>query len=153
MVTVMCIVSLLNFLALFPFCFSVTSHLLVTFPLAYSFWLGVIFFSLYSSLVGFLSHLVPSGTPMGLVSFIVIIEFLRNLIRPLALMFRLTANIIAGHLLLSLVGGFLIIIPFSMIMVGSLLQSLLVVMELGVSFIQAYVFSTLLMLYISERDH
>lgn len=152
-VRVICMVSLLNFLALFPFCFSVTSHLLVTFPLAYSFWLGIIFFGLYSSFRGFLSHLVPSGTPIGLISFIVIIEFLRNLIRPLALMFRLTANIIAGHLLLSLVGGFLVTLPFRVLLGGSLLQGFLVIIELGVSFIQAYVFSTLLMLYISERDH
>lgn len=152
-VTVMCVVGLLNFLALFPFCFSVTSHLLITFPLAYSFWLGIIFFSLYSSLVRFLSHLVPSGTPLGLISFMVVIEFLSNLIRPLALIFRLTANIIAGHLLLSLVGNFLIIIPLTLVLLGSLLQSFLVIIELGVSFIQAYVFSTLLMLYVSERDH
>jgi len=86
-------------------------------------------------------------------SFIVIVEVLSNFIRPLALTFRLTANIIAGHLLISLIGGTLINLSFSFILLGSLIQSLLVIMELGVSVIQAYVFSTLLMLYISEGEH
>lgn len=88
-----------------------------------------------------------------LMSFIVIVEVLRNLIRPLALTFRLTANMMAGHLLISLIGGALIRLSFRFIFLGSFIQSLLVIMELGVSVIQAYVFSTLLMLYISEGEH
>lgn len=85
--------------------------------------------------------------------FIVLVEVLSNLIRPLALTFRLTANIIAGHLLMSLIGGALITLPFRFIILGSLVQSLLVFIELGVSVIQAYVFSTLLLLYLSEGEH
>src|SRR5690606_31246713 len=101
----------------------------------------------------FLSHLIPVGTPLALLSFIVVVEILRNFIRPLALTFRLTANIIAGHLLMSLIGRALITLPFSFILLGSFVQSLLVFIELGVSLIQAYVFSTLLLLYLSEREH
>jgi F-type H+-transporting ATPase subunit a len=86
-------------------------------------------------------------------SFMVLVEVLRNLIRPLALTFRLTANMMAGHLLISLIGGALIRLPFSFMVLGSLVQSLLVFMELGVSVIQAYVFSTLLLLYLSEGEH
>jgi len=81
------------------------------------------------------------------------VEVLRNLIRPLALTFRLTANMMAGHLLMSLIGGALISLPFGFILLGSLVQSLLVFIELGVSLIQAYVFSTLLLLYLREREH
>lgn len=153
MVVIIFMVFLMNFLALFPFCYSLTSQLLLTFPLSYSLWLGIIFFTFWSHLKGFFSHLVPLGTPMGLLSFIVVIEFIRNIIRPLALMFRLTANMIAGHLLLSLVGGFLLRINPLFCVLGSPLQGFLVVIELGVRFIQAYVFSTLLFLYISETDH
>ena len=101
----------------------------------------------------FLAHLVPVGTPIGLISFIVVVELLRNIIRPLALTFRLTANIIAGHLLISLIGGCLISLPFRLLILGSVFQMLLVFIELGVSVIQAYVFSTLLLLYISEGQH
>lgn len=101
----------------------------------------------------FLAHLVPRGTPVGLISFMVLVELLRNFIRPLALTFRLTANIMAGHLLISLVGGFLILLPFRAILLGSFLQLFLVLIELGVSLIQAYVFSTLVLLYLSEAVH
>jgi F-type H+-transporting ATPase subunit a len=79
-----------------------------------------------------------------------LVEILSNFIRPLALTFRLTANIMAGHLLISLIGGALIFLPVSLMILGSSVQILLVFMELGVSIIQAYVFSTLLILYISE---
>lgn len=100
-----------------------------------------------------MSHLIPTGTPLALISFIVLVEILSNLIRPLALTFRLTANMMAGHLLMSLIGGALISLPFSFMLLGSVVQSLLVFIELGVSVIQAYVFSTLLLLYLSEGEH
>nr|YP_009560915.1 ATP synthase F0 subunit 6 [Trouessartia rubecula]QAB47267.1 ATP synthase F0 subunit 6 [Trouessartia rubecula] len=146
-----CIV-LYNFFAIFPYIFSVTSHLLVTFPFSYVFWSGIIFFSLFKSFKDFLIHLIPVGTPLGLISFMLIIEMLSNFIRPIALTFRLTANMMAGHLLMSLIGGAVVSMPFLFLMVGSLAQSLLVFMELGVSLIQAYVFSTLLLLYLSEGE-
>jgi len=147
------VVALYNFLALFPHVFSLTSHLLVTLPLSYTFWLGIIIFSWVSSLKNFLSHLIPAGTPLALISFMVMVEILRNLIRPLALTFRLTANIMAGHLLMSLIGGALIGLSLRFLVLGALVQSLLVFIELGVSIIQAYVFSTLLLLYLSEGEH
>lgn len=146
-------VALYNFLALFPFIYSATSHLLVTLPLSYVFWLRIIVFSWVRSFKHFLSHLIPVGTPVALMSFIVLVEILSNLIRPLALTFRLTANIMAGHLLISLIGGTLIRLPFRFIFIGSFIQSLLVFIEIGVSIIQAYVFSTLLVLYLSEGEH
>jgi F0F1-type ATP synthase membrane subunit a len=83
----------------------------------------------------------------------VLVEVLSNIIRPIALTFRLTANIMAGHLLIGLIGEFLISLPFFFTLLGSFFQSLLVMMELGVSLIQAYVFSTLLLLYLSDSEH
>nr|QUE27111.1 ATP synthase F0 subunit 6 [Scatoglyphus polytrematus] len=148
--TIFLVVFSYNFLAMFPFIFSLTSHLFVTLPISYCFWLGVIFFSLVSGFKSFLSHLVPLGTPLALMSFMVMVELLSNLIRPLALTLRLTANMMAGHLLMSLIGGGLVGSSVGVLMLGSVLQSLLVFMELGVSLIQAYVFSTLLLLYLSE---
>lgn len=92
--------------------------------------------------------MIPVGTPLVLVSFMVLVELMSNFIRPIALTFRLTANIIAGHLLMSIVGRFLVGRPF--LAVGAVLQSLLVFIEIGVSIIQAYVFCVLLLLYTSE---
>lgn len=103
-------------------------------------------------MLDFLSHLVPNGTPLGLIRFMAIVELLRNFIRPLALTFRLTANIMAGHLLMSLIGGAVLTLPAMGVLLGCGLQSFLVIMELGVSVIQAYVFSTLIVLYISESN-
>jgi len=147
------IILFLNFLAIFPFVFSSTSHLLITFPFAYGLWFSTIFFRLTKSFSYFLSHLVPSGTPIGLISFIVLVELLSRLIRPIALMFRLSANMLAGHLLMSLIGGALLSIPFSFTFFGSFFQSLLVFIELAVCFIQSYVFTTLLILYLSESEN
>lgn len=150
--TIFILLTLYNFFALFPFIFSVTSHLTITFPLAYRFWVGIIFFSFFKSFKDFLIHLIPTGTPVGLIRFIVLIEVIRNFIRPIALTFRLTANIIAGHLLIRLIGGAVLSLPLLFITLGSITQMLLVFMELGVSVIQAYVFSTLLLLYLSESE-
>lgn len=147
------IVLALNFFALFPHYFSATSHLLITFPLAYGAWMGIIFFNLYAFFSYFLSHFIPVGTPLFLMSFIVIVEILRNLIRPMALTFRLTANMMAGHLLIALVGGGLLRLSTISLLFGSVLQILLVLIEIGVSVIQAYVFFTLLFLYLSEGDY
>lgn len=110
----------------------------------------MIIFGWVTSFRYFLSHLIPVGTPLLLVSFMVLVELLSNFIRPLALTFRLTANIIAGHLLISLIGGAVLSLSLFFSLLGSVVQSLLVFMELGVSLIQSYVFSTLLVLYISE---
>ena len=109
-------------------------------------------FSFYRSWYLFIAHLIPSGTPFALLSFIVVVETLSNFIRPVALTFRLTANILAGHLILSIVGRGLLIAGGVPLLLGALAQSALVAVELGVSFIQAYVFITLIMLYISEAS-
>jgi len=111
-----------NFLALFPHLFSSTSHLLVTLPLAYIIWVAIISFNLISFFKYFISHFIPLGTPIFLISFIVIVEILSNLIRPLALTFRLTANIIAGHLLISLVRGMLISLNPVFLSIGYIIQ-------------------------------
>jgi ATP synthase subunit 6 len=95
-----------------------------------------------------LSHLVPQRTPNFLIPFIVIIELVRRLIRPMTLSVRLTANIIAGHLLIVLLGNQATQIKiFPILMVT---QVLLIVLERSVAVIQSYVFSTLMTLYIRE---
>merc|ERR1711976_941455 len=96
------------------------------------------------------AHLVPQGTPSVLMGFIVLIETIRNVIRPGTLAVRLAANIIAGHLLLTLLGrtgpsltnSILIILIFS--------QVLLLTLESAVAIIQSYVFAVLRTLYTGE---
>jgi F-type H+-transporting ATPase subunit a len=93
---------------------------------------------------------VPQGTPPALISFMVIIETVRNIIRPGTLAIRLSANIIAGHLLLTLLGN-QTAASRSLILSGLLItQILLLVLESAVSIIQAYVFIVLSSLYSRE---
>lgn len=146
------ILLIINLTALIPYIFSATSHIVVNAPIAYSLWLSIILFSWAKSLKSFIIHLVPTGTPLGLIRFIILVEILRNIIRPLALTFRLTANLIAGHLLISLIGDFLIFLPLSKMLIGSTLQIILTIIEIGVALIQAYVIVTLLLLYLSETE-
>jgi len=98
-----------------------------------------------------LIHLTPSGTPFILMPFVVIIESIRLLIRPLTLSIRLTANIIAGHLLLTLLGSSGINLNSSTILILVITQILLYILEISVSIIQAYVFSILATLYRREN--
>jgi len=92
--------------------------------------------------------LVPSGTPAILIPLIVLIELVRNIIRPLTLAVRLAANIVAGHLLISLINQS----AFGRIVLGLILirGACLIVLEMSVAVIQGYVFTTLRNLYFSE---
>jgi len=99
------------------------------------------------------AHLVPSGSPGGLIPFMVIIELVRSLIRPLTLSVRLVANIVAGHLLLTLLSS--AATPHSGYMVYLIVLISLVLLrtlETAVATIQAYVFSVLSTLYLAEVD-
>jgi F-type H+-transporting ATPase subunit a len=144
------IILVINFLALYPQTFSPTSHLTVTLPLSLLFWLSLILFGWIKNTNHILSHLVPQGTPGALIIFIVIIELVRNLIRPITLCVRLTANLIAGHLLMSLLGNALNSITMLGIRISMIAPITLTILESAVACIQAYVFITLVTLYTTE---
>nr|QBG38553.1 ATP synthase F0 subunit 6 [Acropyga arnoldi] len=140
-----------NFLGLFPYIFTSTSHLSFCMSLSLTLWISMILISIFNFTNDFFSHLTPQGTPYILMPFMVIIESISLMIRPLTLAIRLTANMIAGHLLLSLLGSSGQIINNLMIfMIMILSQFFLFILELSVSIIQAYVFSILMTLYSSE---
>lgn len=139
-----------NFLGLFPYIFTRTRHLTLTLTLALPLWLRFIIYGWINNTQHIFAHLVPQGTPRILIPFIVCIETIRNVIRPGTLAVRLTANIIAGHLLLTLIGNTgnsisLIILNF--LIIG---QILLLILEFAVSIIQSYVFAVLSTLYSRE---
>ena len=139
-----------NFIGLFPYVFTATSHLTIRLALGLTLWSGYLLLSYVCNLSSSLAHLVPSGTPLPLAPFIVLIELVRNFMRPLTLSIRLAANIVAGHLLLRLIRGPLTgvnIFIFSLLLVAVIL---IICLEIGVAFIQGYVFITLSSLYIAE---
>ena len=139
-----------NFLGLFPFIFTRSSHLRFALSIALPLWIGHIILSWVKQPIFALAHLVPKGTPRALMRFIVIIELVRNVIRPLTLSVRLMANMTAGHLLLCLLRSNVSIrrMSSSILVLSALV--VLVILEIAVSLIQAYVFTLLSTLYLEE---
>nr|AOH05869.1 ATP synthase F0 subunit 6 [Filhollianassa ceramica] len=139
-----------NFLGLFPYVFTSSSHLVVTLSLSLPLWLAFMVFGWFNNTQHMFAHLVPNGTPGLLMPFMVLIETVSNLIRPGTLAVRLAANMVAGHLLLSLMGGAGVGMGFVMLFFLVSSQVLLLVLEVAVSIIQSYVFAILSTLYASE---
>lgn len=139
-----------NFIGLFPYIFTRTSHLTLTLTLALPLWLCFILFGWINNTQHIFAHLVPQGTPTVLIPFIVCIETIRNIIRPGTLAVRLTANIIAGHLLLTLLGNTGPSISTILVRVLLIVQIALLVLESAVAIIQSYVFAVLRTLYSRE---
>ncbi|MCP4054887.1 MAG: F0F1 ATP synthase subunit A, partial [Mesoflavibacter sp.] len=94
-----------NVIGLLPYVFTSSRHLSFTLSLSLPLWLGRLLISLIKQFNKNMAHLVPEGTPPPLIPLMVIIESIRLVIRPFTLAVRLRANIIAGHLLLRLLGG------------------------------------------------
>nr|YP_001974529.1 ATP synthase F0 subunit 6 [Metaperipatus inae]ABQ95560.1 ATP synthase F0 subunit 6 [Metaperipatus inae] len=143
-------VMLNNILGLLPYVFTSTSHMVITLSLSLTLWLSFMLFGWLNKSYYMFTHLVPQGTPMLLVSFMVCIESISNIIRPLTLAIRLAANMIAGHLLLSLLGSQGMVVSYYILFFILISQILLLILELAVSLIQAYVFMILSVLYSSE---
>ena len=139
-----------NLIGLAPYIFTRSSHMSFTLTLSLPIWLGRILFSMKNQYNRLFAHLVPTGTPGALIPVIVIIETVSNVIRPGTLSIRLAANMVAGHLLLTLLGsqgpnaqGIVLLV-----LMGRLI--LLLCLELAVACIQAYVFTILRSLYLNE---
>lgn len=139
-----------NFLGLFPYIFTRTSHLTLSLTLSLPLWLRFIFYGWINNSQHIFTHIIPQGTPRVLIPFIVIIETIRNIIRPGTLAVRLTANIIAGHLLITLLRGTGSNFPTYLIFILVLIQILLLILESAVAVIQSYVIAILSTLYSRE---
>ena len=139
-----------NLIGLAPYVFTASRHLAMTLALAFPLWLSFILYGWLNHTLHILAHLVPLGTPGVLMPFIVLIETVRNVIRPGTLAVRLAANMIAGHLLLVLLGNQGPSITFSLLRILLVTQILLLALERAVAVIQSYVFAVLATLYSRE---
>nr|YP_011036619.1 ATP synthase F0 subunit 6 [Aphrodes bicincta]WRK21223.1 ATP synthase F0 subunit 6 [Aphrodes bicincta] len=137
-----------NMMGLMPYVFTSTSHLVFSLTLALPMWLSFMMFGWISKTNSMFSHLTPVGTPSLLMPIMVIIETISNFIRPGSLSVRLTANMIAGHLIMSLMGESSNTV--TMIILLMVMYMLMMMFELAVAMIQSYVFVTLTNLYSSE---
>lgn len=139
-----------NFIGLFPYIFTRSRHIRFTLALRLPLWLRFIIFGWINNTIHIFAHLVPQGAPSALLPFLVIIETIRNIIRPGTLAIRLTANIIAGHLLLTLLGNSGASLNIQTLNILIIIQTLLLILESAVAIIQAYVFSILTTIYSRE---
>nr|QXT59987.1 ATP synthase membrane subunit 6 [Dasyaphis rhusae] len=133
-----------NFMSLFPYIFSSSSHMVFSLTLALPFWLFFIIKSMIKNTSNMIAHLIPLSTPIYLAPLMTIIETMSIFIRPFSLSIRLTANMIAGHLLMTLLNS------NSMMIIILMIQMFMMTFELCVAMIQSYVFSILSSLYSSE---
>ena len=139
-----------NFLGLFPYIFTSSSHLTFTLALALPLWLSFMVYGWLNHTQHIFAHLVPQGTPAVLMPFMVCIETVSNVIRPGTLAVRLAANIIAGHLLMTLLGNTGPSLTLTLLRFLVIGQIALLVLESAVAIIQSYVFAVLSTLYSSE---
>nr|AVE15610.1 ATP synthase F0 subunit 6 [Theopropus elegans] len=139
-----------NFMGLFPYIFTSTSHMVMTISLALPLWLSFMLFGWINNTKNMFAHLVPQGTPGMLMPFMVCIETISNIIRPGTLAIRLAANMIAGHLLMTLLGNTGSTMMMYLMPLLIITQILLLTLESAVTIIQSYVFAVLSTLYSSE---
>nr|UHA56220.1 ATP synthase F0 subunit 6 [Ercheia cyllaria] len=139
-----------NFLGLFPYIFTSTSHLTLSLSLSLPLWLSFMIYGWLNNSQHMFIHMIPQGTPTILMPFMVLIETISNIIRPGTLAVRLTANMIAGHLLMTLLSGTGPNMNYYMIMFLVIIQILLLILESAVAVIQSYVIAILSTLYSSE---
>nr|YP_022491.1 ATP synthase F0 subunit 6 [Tetraclita japonica]QDL00100.1 ATP synthase subunit 6 [Tetraclita japonica]QOQ85750.1 ATP synthase F0 subunit 6 [Tetraclita japonica]BAD20517.1 ATP synthase subunit 6 [Tetraclita japonica] len=139
-----------NVFGLMPYTFTSTAHIAMTLSMALTIWLVFMLYGWINNTNHMFAHLVPLGTPIVLMPFMVLIETISNIIRPITLSVRLAANLTAGHLLLILLGESMVNNSIFIIITITMAQFALMTLEAAVAVIQAYVFATLSTLYASE---
>nr|YP_009047719.1 ATP synthase F0 subunit 6 [Striatobalanus amaryllis]AGZ92369.1 ATP synthase F0 subunit 6 [Striatobalanus amaryllis] len=139
-----------NIFGLMPYTFTSTAHIAMTLSMALTIWFIFMLYGWINNTNHMFAHLVPLGTPIVLMPFMVLIETISNIIRPITLSVRLAANLTAGHLLLILLGESMVNSSFMIIITVTAAQFALMTLEAAVAVIQAYVFATLSTLYASE---
>ena len=139
-----------NILGLMPYGFTFTSHIIVTAAMAVFIFLGVTFIGFWRHGLHFFSLFVPPGTPLAMCFILVPLELFSYLIRPLTLSLRLFANMLAGHVLLKVLAGFIIALGLVFGWVPLLAVFGITLLELLVAFLQAYVFALLTCIYLND---
>lgn len=150
--TTFIIILVCNLLGMIPYSFTVTSHIIVTFCAALAGFIGLNILGVARNGTHFISLFFPPGAPMALAPLLVFIELVSYVFRVLSLSIRLFANLMSGHTLLKILSGFawaavsfwgIYLIPLAIIF-------LVTGLELGIAFIQAYIFAVLLCIYIND---
>ncbi|RYX79614.1 F0F1 ATP synthase subunit A [bacterium] len=145
-----------NLLGLIPLSFAVTSHVVITFCLGFGFFVAWIIVAFKNIGFKIFNIFWPTNVPLWLRPLLMVVEILSFTLRPLSLSIRLFVNILAGHILLHLVSGSVVLV-FGKAMIFSFVPFILLLavfcLELGIAFLQAYIFSILLCIYLHDSYH
>lgn len=142
-----------NLVGLVPYSYSITCELILTLTFSLSILLGVTIVGFKKHGLHYFSYFLPSGTPLGLVPLLVLIELISYFAKGLSLGIRLAGNIISGHLLLHIIASFIFkLIPVITIVVilPLIILILLMGLEFIIAFLQAYVFVILFSVYVKD---
>lgn len=139
-----------NLIGILPYGFTVTSHISVTFALSMVVFIYVTVVGFKERGIEFLRILLPSGTPLWLAPMMIIIELFAYLARPLSLSVRLAANMIAGHTIIKVIAGFIVDMNIFLTPVPFLFIITLIGFEIFVAILQAYIFTSLTCVYLSD---
>lgn len=142
-----------NLLGLLPYSFTFTSHIVVTGALALVVIVGVTMVGIVRHGLHFFSFFVPKGVPVALLPLMVPIEVISYLSRPVSLSIRLFANMMAGHTMLKVFAGFVVLLGFLGGWAPLVMNVALTAFELLVAFLQAYVFTVLTCIYLNDALH
>jgi len=141
-----------NLYGIMPFSFAPTSHIIITFFFSIMVWFMAIFIGILENGVGFYKLFVPN-VPIYMLPFLIVIEVISYIIRVFSLAIRLAANITSGHVLLFTIAGFavkLFKLNWFAALSAGLILFFVFALELGVAFLQAYVFITLVCIYFND---
>ncbi len=152
--TVFMFILFANMVGMLPYAFTVTSHIIVTFAMA----IGIFLFCTVLAIVKhgpfkFAHFFLPHGTPLWLAPLMIPIEIFSYLTRPVSLSVRLAANMMAGHTMLKVIAGFVVMMG---LLGGWLPLAFLVALtafEIGIAILQAYVFTVLTCVYLNDALH
>lgn len=149
-----------NVIGLLPYSFSVTSHVAVTLLMSFSIFLATVWEGLEKYGLKMFGMFLPANTDISLAIFLVPLEFISYLVKPVSLGVRLFINLMAGHSLLKVIGTFswnMLLAEkwdsvFMLFILPTILIALVFSLEIGVAFIQAYVFVTLTAIYLNDAE-
>ena len=141
-----------NFIGLIPYTFTVTSHIIVTFVFAGLIFIAVTILGFVKNGFGYLKIFYPSGIPVFLAPLIIPIEIISYLSKPISLSVRLMANMLAGHSILKIFAGFVVMLGFLGIAPLIFLVALYG-LETLIAALQAYIFTILTCIYLNDALH
>ena len=141
-----------NLFGMVPYSFTFTSHIVVTFALAFFVFVGVTLIALAKHKLHFFTFFMPPGVPMLMAPLLIPIEIISYLSRPISLSVRLFANMLAGHTLLKVFAGFVISLGFAGVFPLAFVVAL-TGLEFVIAFLQAFVFAILTCLYLNDALH